>query len=42
MTKTINPATSDFDYDGFGLEDLADLHGYQRWIISHFEPYVSG
>ena len=42
MTRTINSPSADFDYDGFDLESLADLHRYQQWIISHFEPYISG
>ena len=42
MIKTKNSPSADFDYDGFDLESLADLHRYQRWIFSYFEPYLSG
>ncbi len=37
----ITPQT-DLEYDGFDLESLADLHRYQRWILSNFEPYLAG
>ena len=30
------------DYAGQDLEALADIPNYQRWILSHFRPYLHG
>lgn len=34
--------TGDHEYDGFDLDELADLVRYQRWIVDSFAPYIKG
>jgi len=42
MSNPHNPPPADLAYDGFDLESLADLHRYQRWILSHFKAFLGG
>ncbi len=42
MPDSPAPASSDFEYDGFDLESLAELVRYQEWILSHFRNTLRG
>jgi len=37
-----DPRTETAEYEGDDLEALSTMHRYREWIITHFEPYLTG